>query len=105
VYTPAPVARILLISDDRTMGESYQGALRAGGYHVTLAETFVEVLGTTMPDPDVVVLCGLAVYAYPGQTALVVRIPDKLNPDEVVTQVHRRITLQATLLTTVAQAA
>lgn len=104
--TPAAgVARILLISDDPTMGANYRGALQMGGYDVTQAESFVDVLGTTMPDPDMIVLCDLAVFAYPGQAALVLRVPDKMSPDELVAEVHRRIALRAALLTTVAQPA
>lgn len=102
--TPA-VARILLISDDPTMGANYRGALQMGGYDVIQAESFVDVLGTPMPDPDMIVLCDLAVFAYPGQGALVLRVPDKMSPDELVVEVHRRIALRAALLTTVAQPA
>jgi hypothetical protein len=58
------------------------------------------VLGTAMPDPDVVVLCDLAVFAYPGQAALVVRIPYQMTPDELGAEVHRRIFLRTALQAT-----
>ena len=99
--TAAGVARILLISDDPKMGANYRGALQMGGYEVIQTESFVDVLGTAMPDPDMIVLCDLAVFAYPGQAALVLRVPDKMSPDEVVGEVHRRLALRVTLLTTV----
>ncbi len=99
--TAAGVARILLIADDPKLGQNYRGALEVAGYEVTQAESFVDVLGTTMPDPDVIVLCELAVFAYPGQAALVIRVSDRMTPDDLVTKVHRRLALQATLLTTV----
>ena len=99
--TAAGVARILLIADDPTMGANYRGALEVAGYDVTQAESFVDVLGTAMPDPDMIVLCDLAVFAYPGQAALVLRVPTKMSPDELVAEVHHRIAIRATLLTTV----
>jgi DNA-binding response OmpR family regulator len=99
--TAAGVARILLIADDPTLGQNYRGALEIAGYEVTQAESFVDVLGSAMPDPDVIVLCDLAVFAYPGQVALVIRASDRMSPDELVAEVHRRLSLQAALLTTV----
>lgn len=97
-------AHVLLIADDRSAGDPYRGALEVGGYAVRQAESFVDVLGGSMPDPDVVVLYDLAVFAYPGQAALVVRISSKMTPDELVVEVHRRIALRATLHATSAQA-
>jgi DNA-binding NtrC family response regulator len=97
VNTDTSTARVLLIADDRSAGDPYRGALEVGGYHVQQAESFVDVLDSPMPDPDVVVLYDLAVFAYPGQEALVVRIPHHMTPDELVTEVHRRIALRATL--------
>ena len=99
--TTAGVARILLIADDPTLGQNYRGALEMAGYEVTQAESFVDVLGSAMPDPDVIILCDLAVFAYPGQVALVIRASDRMSPDELVAEVHRRLSLQATLFTTV----
>ena len=90
-------ARVLLIADDRSAADHYRGALEVGGFDVKQAESFIDVLDSAMPDPDVVVLCDLAVFAYPGQTALVVRIPYQMTPDELVTEVHRRVALRATL--------
>src|SRR3989442_3514993 len=83
------------------MGANYRGALQMGGFDVVQAESFVDVLGTAMPDPDMIVLCDLAVFAYPGQAALVLRVPDKMSPDELVGEGHRRLALRATLLSTV----
>ena len=95
------VARILLIADDATLSQNYAGALQVAGYDVTQAESFVDVLGTAMPDPDAIVLCELAVFAYPGQAALVIRASDRTAPDDLVAEVHRRLALRAALLTTV----
>lgn len=89
--------RILLISDDANSGRHYRGALEAVGYDVTQIQDYVDSLGSTRPEPDVVVLCDLAVLAYPGQSAPVVRVPDKMTPDEVVDEVHRRISLRTTV--------
>jgi len=61
------------------------------GYEVTRAANFVDVLGTAMSDPDIIVLCDLATLAYPGQSAHVVRIPEGTPPDVLVTQVYRRL--------------
>jgi len=99
--TAAGIARILLIADDPTLGQNYRGALEMAGYEVTPAESFVDVLGSAMPDPDIIVLCDLAVFAYPGQVGLVIRAADRMSPDELVAEVHRRLSLQAALLTTV----
>ena len=99
--TAAGVARILLIADDPTLAQNYRGALEVAGYDVTQAESFVDVLGSAMPDPDVIVLCGLAVFAYPGQAALVIRASDGMTPDDLVAEVERRLAVHATLLTTV----
>ena len=99
------VARVLVIADDRESGERYRNALAAGGYQVTQAESFVEVLGTQMPDPDVIVLCELAMFAYPAQQAQVLRVPAEMIPAALVVEVHRRVALRAALYATIAQAA
>jgi DNA-binding NtrC family response regulator len=88
-------ARVLLISDDRDAVKHYRGALEAEGYHVTQTESYVDTLGQAIPDPDVIVLCDLAFLSYPGQYAPVIRIPDKMSPDDVVAEVHRKIALRA----------
>ena len=99
-------ARVLLISDDRNAVKHYCGALEAEGYHVTQTESFADTIGQAIPDPDVIVLCDLAFLAYPGQYAPVVRIPDRMTPDEVVAEVHRKVALRAaTNLTAAIQAA
>src|SRR5690349_13734654 len=95
------VVRVLLIADDREAGECYRDALASGGYAVTQADSFVEVLGTPMPDPDVIVLCELAVFAYPAQNAQVVRVPAGMTPAALVVEVHRRVALRATLHATI----
>ena len=61
------------------------------GYEVRRAANFVDVLGTPMSYPDIIVLCDLATLAYPGQSAHVVRIPEGTPPDVLVTQVYRRL--------------
>src|SRR5712692_10203753 len=99
------VARVLLIADDRDSGERYRNALAAGGYEVTQAESYVEVLGTPMPDPDVILLCELAMFAYPAQQAQVLRVPAEMIPAALVVEVHRRVALRAALYATIAQAA
>ena len=98
-------AQVLLISDDENAGRHYRGALEAAGYDVTQAQSFVSVLGTSRSNPDIIVLCQLAVLAYPGQVAPVLRIPERMTPDELVAQVHRKIGLRAALMSSVAQAA
>ena len=96
---------VLLIADNEEAGRHYTGALEAAGYQVTQIETFAKVIGSQLPEPDVIVLCDLAVLAYPGQAAPVVRVPKKMTPDELVTAVCRRVGLRATLLSTAAQPA
>jgi hypothetical protein len=97
-------AQVLLISDDPNTGRHYRGALEAAGYHVTQTASFIEVLGTPVANPDIIVLCELAVIAYPGQVAPVLRIPEGMSPDELVGEVHRRIGLRAALLSAAASA-
>jgi CheY-like chemotaxis protein len=99
------VARILLIADDVENGERYRDALAAGGYDVTQAVSFVEALDSAMSDPDVIVLCELAMFAYPAQQAQVLRVPAEMTPAALVVEVHRRVALRATLHATMAQAA
>jgi DNA-binding response OmpR family regulator len=99
------VARVLLIADDRETGERYRDALASGGYAVSQAESFVETLGAPMADPDVIVLCDLAVFAYPAQAAQVVRIPAEMTPVGLVSEVHRRVALRAALKATMSLAA
>jgi hypothetical protein len=98
-------ARVLVLADDRDNGERYRNALAAGGYDVMQAESFVEVLGSAMLDPDVIVLCELAIFAYPAQQAQVLRVPAEMIPAALVVEVHRRIALRAALQATIAQAA
>ena len=99
------IARVLLIADDRESGQRYRDALASGGYAVMQAESFVAVLGSPMSDPDVIVLCDLAVFAYPAQTAQVLRVPAAMTPAALVAEVHRRIALRATLHATMSLAA
>jgi DNA-binding response OmpR family regulator len=99
------VARVLLIADDRETGERYRIALAIGGYEVIQAESFVAALGSTMLDPDVIVLCDLAVFSYPAQTAQVLRVRAEMTPAALIAEVHRRVALRAALYATIAQAA
>src|SRR5438067_1442411 len=95
MHAMSRAAQVLLISDDKNAGKHYRGALEASGYEVVQTASFVESLGTPTTAPDVIVLHDIAVLAYPGQTAPVVRIRDKMTPDEVVAEVHRRVGLGA----------
>ena len=99
------VARVLVIADDRDSGERYREVLAAGGYQVLQAESFVESLDSPMPDPDVIVLCDLAIFAYPAQNAQVLRAPAEMTPAALIAEVHRRVALRAALYATIAQAA
>jgi len=103
--SPNGVARILLIADDPDGGLPYRDALAAGGYQVIQAESFIEAFDSSMIDPDVIVLCGLAMFAYPAQNAQVLRIPAAMTPAALVVAVHRRVALRAALEATIAQAA
>jgi hypothetical protein len=98
-------ARVLVIADDRETGAHYGDALATSGYAVTLAETFVQTLGTPVPDPDVIILCDLAVFAYPAQQAQVLRVSVEMAPDALVAEVHRRVALRAALYATMSLAA
>ena len=80
-----------MIADDPKAREIYARVLEFVGYDVMRAANFVDVLGTPMSDPDIIVLCDLATLAYPGQSAQVVRIPEGTPPDVLVTQVYRRL--------------
>jgi DNA-binding response OmpR family regulator len=99
------VARILLIADAREGGERYRDALADGGYAVLQIESFVEALDDPMPDPDVILLCDLAMFAYPAQKAQVLRVPAEMTPAALVVEVHRRVALRAALHATIALAA
>jgi len=99
------VASVLLIADDRDSGAPYREALAAGGYQVTQAESFIEALDSPMADPDVIVLCDLAMFAYPAQKAQVLRVPAEMTPAALIVEVHRRVALRAALHATIAQAA
>ena len=103
--SPDGVARVLLIADDPDGGLLYRDALAAGGYQVVQAESFLEAFDSSMIDPDVIVLCGLAMFAYPAQNAQVLRIPAAMTPAALVVEVHRRLALRAALHATIAQAA
>src|SRR2546430_1534753 len=102
---PNGVARILLIADDPDGGLRYRDALAAGGYQVVQAQSFIEAVDSSMIDPDVIILCDLAMFAYPAQNAQVLRIPADMTPVGLVVEVHRRLALRATLHATIAQAA
>ncbi len=92
VSSPAsPATRVLVIADDPKTREIYSRVLEFVGYQVTRAANFVDVLGTRMSDPDVIVLCNLATLAYPGQAAHVIRVPEGTPPDVLVTNVYQRL--------------
>jgi hypothetical protein len=58
-----------------------------------------------MPDPDMILLCDLAMFAYPAQKAQVLRVPAEMTASELIVEVHRRVALRAALYATIAQAA
>src|SRR2546428_9005884 len=93
--SPNGVARILLIADDPDGGLPYRDALAAGGYQVIQAESFIEAFDSPMIDPDVIVLCGLAMFAYPAPKAQVLRIPAAMTPAGLVVAVHHHVALRA----------
>ena len=103
--SPDGVARVLLIADDPDGGMLYRDALAAGGYQVVQAQSFIEAFDSSMTDPDVVILCDFAMFAYPSQNTQVLRIPAAMTPAALVVEVHRRLALRATLHATIAQAA
>ena len=94
-------ARVLFIADDPVAAEPYADALKTGGCDVYQAATYVAAL-PNLPDVDIIVLLELAMFAYPGQNALVLRVPSDMSPDEMVSEVRRRVGLLATRRATVA---
>jgi hypothetical protein len=56
-----------------------------------------EVLDTLMPDPDMILLSDLAMFAYPAQQAQVLRVPAEMTPAALVVDVPRRVALRAAL--------
>jgi DNA-binding response OmpR family regulator len=91
VTVSSPTARVLLIADDARAGEIYCRVLEFVGYEVRQATNFVDVLGTSMAEPDVIVLCGSAPPISPLQAAHVVSIPEGTPPDVLVADVYRRV--------------
>ena len=98
-------ARVLLIADDPQLSEQYATALKANGFVVRQAASFVETLKAPMPDLDVIVLCNLAVMAHPGQSTHVIRAGEGTLPAALVREVHRRVALRASLRASMAAAA
>jgi hypothetical protein len=94
-------ARVLFIADDPVAAEPYAEALKAGGCDVYQAATYIAAL-PNLPDVDIIVLLELAMFAYPGQSALVLRVPSDMSPDEALREVRRRVGLRATRRATVA---
>jgi hypothetical protein len=98
-------ATVLLIADDAASRDRYASELKTSGYRVIQAPSFLDTLSSPIPNPDIVVLCHLAVFSYPGQSAPTMRAPHNMAPAALVAEVHRRITLRATLRAMVTQAA
>ena len=90
-------AHVLLIADDSKAGEIYRRVLEFVGYRVTQTSNFLDVLGPTSSDADLIVLCNLTAVPYPGQAARIIRIPEGAPPDTVVTEVYRRMAPQPEL--------
>ncbi|MEO6797427.1 MAG: hypothetical protein ABI401_08905 [Candidatus Dormibacter sp.] len=82
-------ARVLLIADDPLLREQYARALEAHAYIVRQAACFTDTLQSPMVNPDVIVLCELAVLAHPGQATHVIRITQGTSPAALVREVHR----------------
>jgi DNA-binding response OmpR family regulator len=97
MHSDTGTARVLLIADDPQIREQYARELEAGAYIVRRASCFSETLLSPMSDPDVIVLCDLAVMAHPGQSAQVIRAGEGVSPAALVREVHRRVALRATL--------
>ena len=87
-------ARVLFIADDAVAAEPYAEALKAGGCDVYQAASYVAAL-PNLPDVDIIVLLDLAMFAYPGQNAMVLRVPTDTDPDDVVSEVRHRVGLRA----------
>lgn len=98
-------ASVLLIADDAVVSEQYAAELKANGYVVRQAASYVDTLETPMPGLDVIVLCNLAVMAHPGQATHVIRAGEGTAPAALVREVHRRVALRATLRACMATAA
>jgi hypothetical protein len=94
-------ARVLFIADDPVAAKPYAEALKAGGCDVYQAATYVAAL-PNLPDVDIIVLLELAMFAYPGQNALVLRVPSDMSPEDTVSEVRHRVGLRATRRATVA---
>jgi hypothetical protein len=105
MHSETGTARVLLIADDPQLREDYARELTAGAYIVRQASCFTETLRSPMPEPDVIVLCNLAVMAHPGQSAQVIRAGEGVSPAALVREVHRRVALRATLGALTARAA
>ena len=99
------IARVLLIADDPITGRRYSDELVASGYAVRQVSSFSESLTAPMQDPDLIVLCDLAVLAHPGQSAHVIRVRSETTPAGLVREIHRRLALRATLEASMAIAA
>jgi hypothetical protein len=98
-------ASVLLIADDPNDAAPFRDELEASGYQVTQPTSFLDTLNGSPRQHDIVVLCGLAVVAYPGQGGCVVRVREGMTPAALVSEVHRRVALRATLAATIATAA
>jgi DNA-binding response OmpR family regulator len=96
-------ASVLLIADDPAVSEPYADALRAGRYDVAQATSFVDAPEGAIP--DLVILVGQAGLAYPRSGASVLRVAAGTSPEALITEVHRRIGLRATLQAIIARAA
>jgi CheY-like chemotaxis protein len=91
VTVSSPATRVLVIADDPKAREIYARVLEFVGYEVRRAANFVDALGTSTSDADLIILCNLAALAYPGQAAQVIRIPEGTPPDVLVTSVYQRL--------------
>lgn len=90
-------AQVLVIGEDAEATGSVVAALRAAGFEVETAATLAETITEGSPEPDLVVLCGLAVVEHPRHRMPVLRAHEGITPEGIAQQVHRRIALRAVL--------
>ena len=90
-------AEVLVIGEDAQVTGSVVAALRAAGFEVETATSLTETITEGSPEPDLVVLCGLAVVEHPGRRMPVLRAHEGITPEGIAQQVHRRIALRAVL--------
>jgi len=90
-------AQVLVIGEDNETTASVIAALRTAGFEVETAATLAETVTEVSSEPDLIVLCGLAVVEHTGHRMPVLRAHAGITPEGIAEQVHRRIALRAVL--------